>query len=178
METPLRPSTLYGICKNALWSIVSSYAQQANLTWLGVGFFFCTDRASPKRLVASVIRSLLADESVRCTAGTQKRDFLHVADAASALVALLRSDVEGAVNIGSGNTETVGAVVSRLAAMIGRPELIQFGALPMQANEPSLLVADTRRLRDEVRWQPQFDLDRGLADTLAWWRHVSEGISS
>jgi nucleoside-diphosphate-sugar epimerase len=28
-----------------------------------------------------------------------------------------------------------------------------------------------RRLTEEVGWSPHYDLDRGLQDTLAWWKH-------
>ena len=32
------------------------------------------------------------------------------------------------------------------------------------------LVADTARLRHEVGFAPRYDLDRGLADAVEWWR--------
>jgi nucleoside-diphosphate-sugar epimerase len=32
-----------------------------------------------------------------------------------------------------------------------------------------VLLADVRRLRDEVGWQPKWDLDAALARTVEWW---------
>jgi nucleoside-diphosphate-sugar epimerase len=44
------------------------------------------------------------------------------------------------------------------------------GEIPAPPSEPPLLVADVRRLTDEVGWKPDFDLDTGLAQTIEWWR--------
>jgi nucleoside-diphosphate-sugar epimerase len=48
--------------------------------------------------------------------------------------------------------------------------LVKLGARPMPPGELPALTAATSRLRDEVRWSGGRDLDRGLADTIAWWR--------
>ena len=56
---------------------------------------------------------------------------------------------------------------------LGRPHLVRLGARPAPAGEPPLLVAGLDRLRGELAWTPRFTLDRGLADTVAWWRKQS-----
>ena len=38
------------------------------------------------------------------------------------------------------------------------------------ASEPPLLVADVRRLREEVGFEPAWSFEAGVADTVAWWR--------
>jgi nucleoside-diphosphate-sugar epimerase len=124
----------------------------------------------PLRLVPSVTRALLAGQPAPCTLGEQRRDVLHVADAADALAALLESDVTGAVNVASGEAVPVCGVVERIAAVVGRPDLLRPGALLDRAGDPPLLVADVCRLRQELRWAPHYDLDRGLAQTVAWWK--------
>jgi nucleoside-diphosphate-sugar epimerase len=53
---------------------------------------------------------------------------------------------------------------------VGAPELIRFGELPDRPGEPPLIVADTRRLVDEVGWSAHHTLHSGIADTVAWWR--------
>ena len=58
----------------------------------------------------------------------------------------------------------------RIGTQFGRLELIHLGARPAPADEAPLVVADVRRLQDEVRWAPRFSLDEGLAETIAWWR--------
>jgi nucleoside-diphosphate-sugar epimerase len=167
--SPLVPGTLYGVAKDALRRVACAYAAREGfeLAW-GRPFFFYGPREDPRRLVASVARSLLAGEQVDTTSGSQRRDFLHVRDVAGAVVALLGSEVLGPVNIASGEDVAVAEVIDRIADAIGRPELVGRGALGDRP-EPPLLVADVARLRDEVGYRPRFTLAEGLADAVRWW---------
>jgi nucleoside-diphosphate-sugar epimerase len=61
-------------------------------------------------------------------------------------------------------------VVERLGALTGRGDLIDFGARPTPANEPSRLVADIGRLTGTVGFKPRFEVADGLAHTVAWWQ--------
>jgi nucleoside-diphosphate-sugar epimerase len=170
-QTPIRPDSLYGTCKNALREMLAAYAAEAGLSlaWARL-FFLYGPHEHPARLIPTVIESLLAGRPVDCTDGTQVRDFLHVADAGEALVQLLLGPVEGPVNIGSGHGSTVREVVSRVAEQLGGLELVRFGAKRSSADEPPLLVADVARLQDEVGFVPDLDLESGLTRTIDWWR--------
>jgi nucleoside-diphosphate-sugar epimerase len=170
-STPLRPASLYGVCKNVLSSMVAQVAQESAVSWAWARLFFLYGpHEHPRRLVASVIDSLLTGVPARCSPGTQGRDFLHVQDAAEALVALLRSEVVGAVNVASGRAVSIRRVVEEIAALVGRPDLVHLGVLPQAAGEAPLVVGDVGRLRDEVGWSPAFGLEQGLAHTINWWR--------
>ncbi len=102
-SAPLRPATLYGAAKHGLHRIATAFAEQAglSLSW-GRLFFLYGPYEAPERFVPSLVRSLLAGEPAPMTDGEQRRDFLHVADAGSALAALADSDLTGAVNVASG----------------------------------------------------------------------------
>jgi nucleoside-diphosphate-sugar epimerase len=170
--TPLEPSTFYGRCKHATQLVTAGLAEQAGfeLAWGRIFFLYGPDE-DPRRLVSSVARSLVAGEPARTTSGRQLRDFLHVADVASAFAALVGAGgVTGPVNVASGEAVAIRDVVARLGRAAGRPDLVELGALPDREGEPATLVADARRLRDEVGWAPAHPLGDGLAATLAWWR--------
>jgi nucleoside-diphosphate-sugar epimerase len=113
---------------------------------------------------------LLADREAPTGDGTQIRDFTHVDDVARAFVALLDSTIAGPVNIASGEGVTISRVLDLIAEAAGRPDLLRRGALPPRPGEPERLVADTRRLRGEVGFEPRISLEEGIADTVAWWR--------
>jgi nucleoside-diphosphate-sugar epimerase len=169
--TPLFPTTPYGRCKNELrtWTESFGKSQGVEIAWARL-FFLHGPREHPARLVPSIALSLLAGEAADCSEGKQQRDFLHTADLADALVTLLESSLTGPVNVGSGVAVSVREVVERVARLCGRPELVRFGARPTPPNDPPLLVADVTRLRDELGWRPRYDLERGLEDTVEWWR--------
>lgn len=169
--TPLRPVSPYAICKTSLYEVFEMICQKSALSgaWARI-FSLYGPHEHPGRLVSSVILSLLQGRKAKCTHGKQIRDFLHVQDVAAALVALLDSDVQGAVNIASGIPVRVRDLASTIAAKLGVEDMIDFGAVPVAGDEPHIRVADIGRLRDQVGWRPRFDLDSGLLQTINWWK--------
>jgi len=166
--TPLRPSTLYGRRKDELRADVERSAAASGVSWAWGRVFWLYGPGEPlPRLVPSIIASLLRDEPALCTEGTQRRDFLHVADVGAAMARLAASGVLGAVNIGSGDAVPVADVALKIGELMGKPSLIRLGARQAPAGDPPLVVAATRRLRDEVGFTPRWDLAAGLEQTIA-----------
>ena len=168
--TPRKPNTIYGICKNSLQELLHYYSEQSGLSsaWGRIFYLYGPNEYS-SRLVASVILSLIKGQKAKSSLGEQQKDFLHVEDVARAFVMLLNSRVEGPVNIGSGVPRQVRDVVLTIGKLMNKTDQIQLGALPTPENEPPLILADNRRLRNEVQWKPEYDLEAGLKNTIHWW---------
>jgi len=163
--------TRYAACKIALQAILADFGREERLsTAWGRIFFQFGPHEHPDRLVPSVICNLLLNREAPCSHGRQIRSFLHVADVGEAFAAVLDSGLEGPVNIGSDERVSLADLVDRIGRQIGRPELLRLGARPAPPGEPSLLVPEIHRLRDEARWRPRFTLNEALGDTIAWWR--------
>lgn len=179
-STPLVPASLYGSCKHALQTILDAYCRASGMSYAwGRIFFTFGPGENPNRLVAAVIRSLLARQEARCSHGRQIRDYLYVVNVADALVRLLASPLQGPVNIASGEPEKLKQIIHRIADIIGAdPELIRLGALPSPKDEPPVILADVDRLKTELQWRPEYDLDAGLVETIAWWRNRPDPGSS
>jgi nucleoside-diphosphate-sugar epimerase len=174
--TPKKPATFYGVCKNSLHEVVAKYAEITGLSFAwGRLFFLYGPKENPNRLVAHVIKSLLQDEEAKCSHGEQVRDFLHVHDAADALVNLLESDFKGDVNIASGIPIKLKEIISMIGQKTNKQDLIKLGAIPPAPSDTNLVVADTTRLNNELNWKPKFDLDKGLEDTIEWWKNHLKG---
>jgi len=169
--TALAPATLYGACKHALQLVTAAYARQTGLSaaW-GRLFFPYGPYERPERFIPSVICSLLANEPARMSHGNQRRDFVFVEDAAAALVSLLQSNVSGPVNIASGEAVTLREIAYKIGELLDRSELIKPGTIEAMPNDPPLVSADVKRLREEVGWRPRFDLNEGLMRTVEWWQ--------
>jgi nucleoside-diphosphate-sugar epimerase len=161
----------YAACKIALQRTLEDFGRQEHLsTAWGRIFFQFGPYEHPDRLVPSVICNLLLNRAAPCSHGRQVRSFLHVADVGEAFAALLDSELEGPVNIGSDERIALAELVERIGRQIGRPELLRIGARPAPPREPPLLVPEIHRLRDEAQWRPRFTVNEGLSDTIAWWR--------
>ena len=166
-KTPVRPQNFYGECKLELQKKLA--AAEVSQAW-GRIFFLFGECEHPRRLIASVINSLLKDEFADCSHGGQIRDFMYVRDVADAFAALLDSDVQGAVNIASGKARTIKEIVLQAADLLGRREMVRFGKIASAENEPESIVADTRRLNEEVGWTERYGILRGLEQTIEFWK--------
>lgn len=177
-STPLRPATLYGVCKQALHAVLMSSATELGLS-IGWGRIFSLygPFESRQRLCASIATALLNGERAACTDGRQVRDFLHVQDVADALVTLLDTDVTGAVNIASGEPQSVATLIEHIGTATGRADLIDWGAKSLPASEPPCLQAKVYRLHREVGFAPRYSLAEGITQTVDWWRGMTESAN-
>jgi len=124
----------------------------------------------PSKLVSSVINALLQGNPASVTEGSQVRDYLYIEDVAEAFVQLLDSTVTGPVNIGSGTPVSIREIIELIGEKTGHRDLIQYGGRSGSESETPTIVADNRRLLQEVGWHQKHDLGCGIDKTISWWR--------
>lgn len=165
----VRPQSLYAASKLSTLCMGEQLARLHGLEFVWARLFYLYGPfEDARRLVPSVIGSLLRRESVDVTHGAQVRDFLHVADVGSALASLAGSSLSGVVNVGSGETVTVRQVVATLEALLGGEGLVRYGARPDNPTDPPFVLADNRKLVAGTGWSPVHDLESGLRQTIEW----------
>jgi len=111
--------------------------------------------------------------------GTCIRDYIHVSDLAAAHVAALDWLVEHpsenlVMNCGYGHGLSVSEVLDAVDRLTNEPvkRLIE----GRRAGDPPELVADNQRLLETLDWRPSYaDINRIVADALAWERRLLEG---
>lgn len=168
---PCRPATMYGRSKDGFRRLAEAYCAASGLSFAWGRIFYTFGPGEDyRRLAPSVVQSLLADRPVPCTHGQQVRDYLYVEDLARAFVELTQSPVQGCVNMASGVPLAVAELVMALAKGVGRPDLVRLGEIPLAVDEPPLLVADVRRLRQDVGFFPSVGLQWAVARTVAFWK--------
>ncbi|WP_284162993.1 NAD(P)-dependent oxidoreductase [Frigidibacter sp. SD6-1] len=166
-DAPLRPATLYGAAKAATGIAAVAAAPVLGLSLAWARPFFCYGPGEPEgRLVGDLIAGLRARRVVDCTDGLQRRDFLMTGDLGRALAALAEGNVEGPVNVASGEAPEVREVIMAFAGAMGCSDLIRLGARSRPAGDPPLIRADVTRLGEEVGFRPAHDLASGVATTL------------
>jgi nucleoside-diphosphate-sugar epimerase len=170
-RSELAPATLYGVCKDALRRIVSSYAETTSLSfaWGRIFFLYGPDE-KPGRLVSDAIRALVGRQPFATTDGNQRRDFMHVEDVARAFALLLASEVQGAVNIATGEALAVRSILRAIANETGGQEMLRLGERPRPANDPPVIAGRAHRLRHEVGFTPRYSMVDGLAQAVKRWR--------
>jgi GDP-L-fucose synthase len=98
--------------------------------------------------------------------GTPRREFLHVDDAADALIHLM-THYSGAshVNVGSGSDLTILELAKLIANVVGFTG--QIVTDPSKPDGTPRKLLDTSKL-DNLGWHPKIGLEEGLASTYKW----------
>ncbi len=172
--TPCRPSSLYGTSKHSLYKTLQAVCEETRLSGAWARLFFLYGPGEHRmKLLPSVISALVDGQMATCRHGELVRDYLYVVDAADALATLVDSRVEGPVNIASGQGVALGELTSMAAECLGARNRVRLGLDESACDDAAAVVADVRRLQEEVGFSPRFDLATGIAATVAWReRHV------
>jgi nucleoside-diphosphate-sugar epimerase len=166
-RSPIAPATLYGTAKAALGMLLTSAAPALGLSvaWARLFFPYGPEERA-ERLLGTLLQALASGGRASFGPGLQSRDFIHVDDVASALVALLGSDASGAINIGSGEATEVRRFIAIAADAAGMSDRIDIGALASGTGEAPMVRASIERLTTELGWRPSFSLEAGIADAV------------
>lgn len=101
--------------------------------------------------------------------GTCIRDYIHVADLALAHILALEALFDGhpvrVYNLGSQRGFSVREVVDCARTVTGHPIPVRESA--RRKGDPPVLVAGSERIREELKWKPQYD-DLKLIIETAW----------
>jgi dTDP-L-rhamnose 4-epimerase len=129
-------------------------------------------RDTPYAGVASTFCSALEHgESPRVYEdGTQRRDFVHVRDVATANVLALEAAAGGELpdgelrlyNTSSGEVRTVGEMAAELAAAYGGPKPVVTGEYRL--GDVRHITAGSQRLAAELGWRPEVGFATGMAE--------------
>lgn len=117
-------------------------------------------------LIPEICRQLAFGDRLRLGDLATVRDYLHVDDAASALVRLLCGTESGTWNLGTGRGHSGHALVALVGELSGRVLTADVDPSKMRSNERTHLVADTARLRRTLRDFRPTALREGLRHVL------------
>ena len=108
------------------------------------------------RLLPAILAALRERRPIALSDGTQRRDFVHIDDAARTLEALGALDHAPAiVNVGAGIALEVRHVALALARELGADSgLLRFGERPRSPHDQDVLEADTALLAATLGWVP------------------------
>lgn len=159
--TPLRPETLYARSKVETFERLS---ERGGFAWARLFYIYGPgDRAG--RLVPYILDTLARGAPAGPLHGGSRRDYVHVDDLAGQLSRIVASDIEGAVNTGTGAAVRLSEMFETAGALFARPDLVRVNdALP--ENERPSIEADMSRFRAEVGDPEARSLSDGLAGLI------------
>lgn len=171
-DGPLHPNSPYAASKTAAEHFVRAAARTFGMNTL-------ITRTSnnygpyqfPEKLLPLAISNAMEDRPIPVYGdGMQVRDWVHVADNCKALLAVLERGRSGETyHIGGGNPQPNVAVLKLLLKIMGKPESLLTTVTDRLGHDRRYAV-DFRKTTAELGWTPQIPFERGLAETVAWYR--------
>lgn len=170
--SPVRPRSPYGAGKAAAEAYCLAFHEAFGLDTVVLRFANVYGPWSSVKtsVVAQFIRSGLDGRPLVVDGdGRQTRDFIHVSDLVTALVAAGRADgaAGGVYHIATGVETAIAGVAEQVRSHLGLPpSSIRFG--PGRVGDAVRSVADPGRARMALGWEPGVDIGTGIANTCDW----------
>ena len=164
----------YSASKIAADQIAISYYKSFNLPMKIVRpFNTYGPRQSARAIIPTIISQILVGEK-EITLGNllPTRDLTYVKDTCTGFYEILQNDelFGTATNIGMNNEISMGDLVSKIVDKLGVKVRIKSDTNRIRPDnsEVERLVCDNSKILEYTKWQPQYDLDRGLSETIDW----------
>ena len=131
-------------------------------------------RQSARAIIPTIISQALARPTVKLGSLGPRRDLTYVKDTAAGFLAIAGCEaaVGRVINIGRGDDLTIGELVEKIAALLGREIRVEADPDRVRpaASEVGRLLAGTALARELMGWTPKYTLDHALAETIDWVR--------
>ena len=171
---PIGPRACYDEGKRCAETLFFDYHRQHALPVKVVRIFNTFGpRMHPNdgRVVSNFIVAALENRPISIYGdGGQTRSFCYVDDLIEAMLRMMDgpADLIGPLNIGNPQETAIGSLAETIKAMTGSSSTISYAPLP--TDDPMQRCPDISRARTHQKWQPEVDLETGLARTIDYFR--------
>ena len=177
---PEETNAPYGLAKKMLLVQLQAYRKEygfSGIFLIPVNLYGPGDNFDPEtsHVIPAMIRRFAEareagrPEVVLWGDGSPTREFLHVGDAAEAVVlAAERYDGPEPVNVGTGSEISIRDLAEKIARLTGYRGSIAWDA--SRPNGQRRRRLDTSRAREAFGFSARIGFDEGLAETVAWWQ--------
>ena len=126
-------------------------------------------RLNDGRVVPAFIGQALTGEPMTIFGdGSQTRSFCFVSDLIDGIFRLMMSDFHEPVNIGNPREMTIREFGEEIRRITGTKSQIEHKPLPV--DDPKVRQPDITRARKVLGWEPKVDFDKGIRETIEFFR--------
>ena len=127
------------------------------------------------RFINATLRKIINGEPLEFTSGTQIYDFIHVQDAAGALIAVADRGIPfHSYRIGSGKPAPLRSFIETIGRTLAPDRTLHFGEVPYTGAQLPKEEFMTSSLSGEVGFEPKIGFEEGIRRTMAWLQGTGE----
>jgi len=152
----VKPRTSYTICKQMGELYCNSFNKYYGLNTVSLRFFNVYGKGGHS-VINLFIDRVKNDLPIEISNKKTTRDLIYVEDIADAVVRALETDVNGVINVGTGNSVGLTDVALMIYEHLEVKKNIKF-----KNNEKSIFCADTRKMREKLKFLPKVDIKSGI----------------
>lgn len=184
MEIPLgedsiaRPLSPYATGKRSCEHFIANYNEIYGLEGSALRFFnVYGPRQDPHTPYAAVVPRFITaclekGDVVIYGNGEQTRDYVYVMDVVRAMEMVAEKGARGIFNVGTGVETSVLELLNVVKDATNHDGGVRFE--PPRSGEVPRSRADITKIMEAVAWQPEYDLEAGIKETVAWFRELAE----
>lgn len=170
----LNPTSEYGATRAAATLLARAFGHRTGLAVAVVRpFAVYGPFEAPYRLIPYCILRGLRGKPLRISSGMQTRDYVHVDDVAEGIARVCTSDAaaHGIFNLCTGVQTSVRDAAELVSRLTGGRSRVESGARPPIPGEMWRTSGDATRAREMLGWVPRLDFEKGLTETIDWFRN-------
>ncbi len=170
---PLHAQSPYSASKIAADKIAESFYSSFNVP-VSILRPFNTygPRQSARAVIPTIVYQALTKNKIKLGSVKPIRDFMYVADAVEGFISAVNSDkaVGNVINIGLGTGISIGELANKIFELIDKKVEIVTDKIRVRPEKSEVmeLVADTKKAKKLLNWEPKISLEQGLKKTTDW----------
>ncbi len=171
-QTPCSPVSPYGKAKVAVGEAAFSLSKELGIDYIHARLYSVYGPGDhPWSLVSSCLDAWRQKKPIELGPCTQLWNFLHVDDAASALVTLMGEGHTGFYNIAGEDTRPLSYYIEEMAHICRAEGLYTFGDREPNVEGPADLNPDISKIKKDTLWRPKISFYDGISQM---WRMETE----
>lgn len=174
---PLQPQSPYSATKIAADAMAMSFYHAFNLP-LTIARPFNTygPRQSARAVIPTIITQLLSGKKeIKLGSLHPTRDLVFVKDTVKGFIEIVKSTktIGETINIATQNEITIGELGNKIISIMSPNAKINKDKtrLRPEKSEVEKLLGSNKKIKQLTRWKPEYTLDRGLKETIAWFKN-------
>jgi len=167
------PESPYGICKLTIEKYLHFYKETFGLNYTALRLANIYGPRQNSKGEAGVIaifcNKILKNEEVVINGdGEKTRDFVFVDDVVNVAILSIEQEKSDIYNIGTGIETNINEIFRKIKELTNS-DCKEIHA-PEKLGEQKRSCLDFSKVKQELNWEPEYNLEKGLGDTIKWFK--------